>query len=728
MSDTLTRYLRLRLSDALTPASKYNLLRIDDAFSRLTLSLAGNTTVRGTGDIVVMPEDPDIGGSGVLGSVSLGSISHTLAAINLYGPVFGITSLTVTGAISGASLTVTGVVTAASVTTTGDITAGGRFFTNGGELNIKDTGAGGTAYLGVRYNSTLSGSVDPTNRLLSFDVQGASRSLILGGDLTLGVALATSGAGSLTLTTTGGTNVTLPTTGTLATLAGAETLTNKTMSGAANTFSNIPYAALLLSGAIQNSDLAGGISATKIGAGSVDNTEFGYLDGVGSPIQAQLDSKASRSLGNLTVPGLAAGDLLYATSSSTLARIPLGSAGQVLTAAGIPAWLTPTAGAAVLIRVNYIDLTATVLPVGVAYSPDGIPVVNGDKVLFTALLSGNSRVYQVSGVGTALSWTPLSVFASGLDPSAGDQALAAGGTALGGGVATGYFDGTVWRFGFSTRRFVGSDYWEESGLFTATLADNTTGNVFTVAPTGSENWVIRFSISRGAAKEVGTLHLTTDGVTAAVAENSVDLSGGSPTTGVTFSADISGGLLRLRYTTTSTGVVAVMKWFHARWSAAAGGPASVPNYTITASEVPAAGSTGSIQIKGSTGFLDFDADLTYDTTEDAIVQAGTYTQKRQTATLADNTAAPTDVITLPVSWTYVVIHFGVTRGADRAVGRMLLTNDGVTTFLSDDMLISSPSIGITFTPALSAGLMRVQYTTTATGSSASMSYNVKKWT
>lgn len=50
--------------------------------------------------------------------------------------------------------------------------------------------------------------------------------------------------------------------------------------------------------------LGSSINATKIGAGSVSNTEFGYLDGVTSAIQTQLDAKAAASGGTLTSPTL----------------------------------------------------------------------------------------------------------------------------------------------------------------------------------------------------------------------------------------------------------------------------------------------------------------------------------------------------------------------------------------------------------------------------------------
>ena len=67
------------------------------------------------------------------------------------------------------------------------------------------------------------------DRTITWTVNDAARAIDLKGNLTISGDFITVGDDSLTLTTGGATNVTLPTTGTLATLAGAETLTNKTI-------------------------------------------------------------------------------------------------------------------------------------------------------------------------------------------------------------------------------------------------------------------------------------------------------------------------------------------------------------------------------------------------------------------------------------------------------------------------------------------------------------------
>lgn len=71
-----------------------------------------------------------------------------------------------------------------------------------------------TPTLGAATATSINGVSIPTATSATLDLADSS-------------TLATSGANSITLTSTGATNVTLPTSGTLATLAGTETLTNK---------------------------------------------------------------------------------------------------------------------------------------------------------------------------------------------------------------------------------------------------------------------------------------------------------------------------------------------------------------------------------------------------------------------------------------------------------------------------------------------------------------------
>ena len=100
----------------------------------------------------------------------------------------------------------------------------------------------------------------------------------------------------------------------------------------------------VLFGVISADDLPSSINAAKIGAGSVSNTEFGYLDGVTSAIQTQLDAKATKTPQFLT---------LAATSDLTNERYVAVADGVKLTDAG--AGSTATFGYAPYYAMIYSD-------------------------------------------------------------------------------------------------------------------------------------------------------------------------------------------------------------------------------------------------------------------------------------------------------------------------------------------------------------------------------------
>ena len=72
---------------------------------------------------------------------------------------------------------------------------------------------------------------------------------------------------------------------------------------------------------------------------AVSATELGYVDGVTSAIQTQVDAKIAKTLTSTT------GDIIYASAANTPARLGIGSSAQVLTvASGVPSWSTPAGG------------------------------------------------------------------------------------------------------------------------------------------------------------------------------------------------------------------------------------------------------------------------------------------------------------------------------------------------------------------------------------------------
>ena len=96
---------------------------------------------------------------------------------------------------------------------------------------------------------------------------------------------------------------------------------------------------------------------------TVSATELGYVDGVTSAIQTQIDSKiGSASAINPTIVD-AKGDIIAATAADTVARLAVGANGTVLTAASGQAtglqWATPSSGAMVLINRSAFSAVST---------------------------------------------------------------------------------------------------------------------------------------------------------------------------------------------------------------------------------------------------------------------------------------------------------------------------------------------------------------------------------
>jgi hypothetical protein len=144
-------------------------------------------------------------------------------------------------------------------------------------------------------------------------------------------------------------------------------------------------------------------SAAPAPAG-VTSTELGYVDGVTSAIQTQVDAKIAKTLTTTT------GDIIYASSANTPARLGIGSTDQVLkVTGGVPAWATPAAGGGMTsiasgslsgsslsltsIADTYKDLKLVVRNVSIASNNDIRFTINGrgsDYSIYWAEFTGGS--------------------------------------------------------------------------------------------------------------------------------------------------------------------------------------------------------------------------------------------------------------------------------------------------------------------------------------------------
>lgn len=159
----------------------------------------------------------------------------------------------------------------------------------------------------------------------------------------------------------------------LADISTAQSLTNKTISGSSNTLSNIGYSSLALTTSIVNTDISASaaialsklatVTASRalvsdgsgnISASSVTSTTLGYLDATSS-VQTQLDAKIPKTLTTTT------GDMIYASSANTPARLPIGTDTYVLTStSGVPAWAAPAAAPNSSYEISNLGLATSV--------------------------------------------------------------------------------------------------------------------------------------------------------------------------------------------------------------------------------------------------------------------------------------------------------------------------------------------------------------------------------
>ena len=355
------------------------------------ISIASNPIIPGTGSVTVP--------NGTSGQRSGGSgafrYNTSLQQFEGYTNT-GWNQFSLTGGVTSFSAGTTGF--NPSTDTTGAVTLSGI-------LNPSNGGTGASTLTGYVYGNgtgvmTASTTI-PNAGLANSSVTYNGVPVALGASGTITAASPfnlTIGTGLSGTSYNGSVAVTIAIDSTVATLTGAQTLTNKTISGATNTLTNIANASLT------NSSVTVGTTAIALGASSLTLGGLTSVAVTQDPTQAlQL---ATKQYVDAVAEGLHVHAACAAATTGTLASITGGTVTYNNGTAGVGATLT-------------LSVALTVL--------DGYTLLNGDRVLVkNEATQANNGIYTWATGGTVL--TRATDFDTAAEMASGDFTFVTNGT------------------------------------------------------------------------------------------------------------------------------------------------------------------------------------------------------------------------------------------------------------------------------------------------------------
>jgi len=392
----------------------------------------------------------------------------------------GGTGFTPSTATSGA-VVLAGILNSSSGGTGANGTLTGYVYGNGVSAMTASTTIPTTALSGTVTNAQLANS--------AITINGSSVSL--GGSVTVTATASnalTIGTGLSGTSYNGSAAVTIAIDSTVATLTGSQTLTNKTISGASNTLTNIANASLT------NSSVTVGTTAIALGASSLT------LGGLTSVAVTQDPTSALQLATKQYVDAVAEGLHVHAScaaaTTGTLASITGGTVTYNNGTAGVGATLT-------------LSVALTTL--------DGYTLLNGDRVLVkNEATQANNGIYTWATGGTVL--TRATDFDTAAEMASGDFTFVSNGTLY---ANTGWVQtDPVTTVGTSPVVWV---QFSGAGTYTAGTGLTLAGSQFSITNTAVT------AASYGSATQVGTFTVNAQGQLTAAANTTVTPAVGSIT-------------------------------------------------------------------------------------------------------------------------------------------------------------------------------------------------------